>query len=372
MKPKLSIILSAIALIVLLIVQYYNISVTFQTKKEQFDNHYGAIIKQGLYEYESGATGYLSDSVFILFDNISEELVFQSGQVPGGLASDSLQQQIRASYNKILRDHTSPDAYLQDYLVKAGADPDFRSGFYIRELSLLDFDRIVPVYNDTTGQQPASLRNALQANTYAFEGNYFMIRYDYYIDFTHKTQIIYRDKIAIMGYSSGGIISLLSSDEKIRKQLATDTLKFAAHINVYAGTIFIFKNAEPTKAPMLFLSGEKDNTCPVEKVMAYAQRLKDAGGNISTIVYPGAHHVFDAKMSTKTVTTTNDGNCQFEILDDGNLVDSATGGLFPEKDYPGDHIKPCSVKKATFGRNMSAAKKYKIDAIDFLMNALQP
>lgn len=183
---------------------------------------------------------------------------------------------------------------------------------------------------------------------------------------------INKDKIAIMGYSSGGIISLLSSDEKIRKQLATDTLKFAAHINVYAGTIFIFKNAEPTKAPILFLSGEKDNTCPVEKVMAYAQRLKDAGGNITTIVYPGAHHVFDAKMSTKTVSTTNDGNCQFEILDNGNLVDSATGELFPEKDYPGDHIKPCSVKKATFGRNMSAAKKYKIDAVDFLMNALQP
>ncbi|MCK5461508.1 MAG: hypothetical protein KAI95_00785, partial [Bacteroidales bacterium] len=195
MKPRFSIILSAIALIVLLIIQYYNISVTFQTKKEQFDNHYGAIVKQGLYEYESGATGYLSDSVFILFDNNSEELVFQSGQVPGGLATDSLQQQILASYSRILQDHTSPDAYIQDYLIKAGADPDFRSGYYIRELSLLDFDRIIPVYNDTTGQQPASLRNSLQANTYAFEGNYFRIRYDYYIDFTHKTQLIYRDMV---------------------------------------------------------------------------------------------------------------------------------------------------------------------------------
>ncbi|MCK4855437.1 MAG: HAMP domain-containing histidine kinase [Bacteroidales bacterium] len=195
MKPRLSIILSAIALIVLLIVQYYNISVTFQTKKEQFDNRYGAIVKQALYEYESGATGYLSDSVFVLFDNISEELVFQSGQVPGGLATDSLQQQILASYSRILQDHTSPDGYLQDYLVEAGADPDFRSGYYIRELSLLDFDRIIPVYNDTTGQRPASMRNALHANTYAFEGNYFRIRYDYYIDFTHKTQIIYRDMV---------------------------------------------------------------------------------------------------------------------------------------------------------------------------------
>lgn len=180
------------------------------------------------------------------------------------------------------------------------------------------------------------------------------------------------NKIAIMGYSSGGIVSLLSSDEKIRKNLVTGTLKFAAHINVYAGTIFIFKHTEPTKAPILFLTGEKDNTCPIEKVMAYAQRLKDAGGDITTIVYPGAHHVFDAKMSTRTVSTTNDGNCQFEILDDGYLVDSATGELFPEKDYPGDHIKPCSVKKATFGRNMSAAKKYKKDAIDFILNALKP
>jgi len=185
-------------------------------------------------------------------------------------------------------------------------------------------------------------------------------------------QNIDRDKIAIMGYSSGGIISLLCLDEKVRRKLVPDTLKFAAHLNVYAGTIFVFKNVEPTKAPVLFLAGEKDNTCPVDKVLDYAHRLKNAGGNVQTIVYPGAHHVFDAKMSVKKVSITNDGNCQFEILDDGSLVDSTTGELFPEKDYPGDHIKPCSVKGASFGRNMSAAKQYKIDAIDFFLNALQP
>ncbi len=60
--------------------------------------------------------------------------------MPGGLATDSLQHQILASYLRILQDHTSPDGYLQDYLVHAGADPDFRSGYYIRELSLLAED----------------------------------------------------------------------------------------------------------------------------------------------------------------------------------------------------------------------------------------
>ena len=195
MKPRLSIILSSLALIVLLIVQYYNISVTFQTKKEQFDSRYGAIVKEALYQYESGVTGYVSDSVFILFDNISEELVFQSEQVPGGLETDSLGEQILKSYSKILQNHTKPDGYLKETLIKAGADPDFKSGYYIRELSLLDFDHIIPVYNDTTGHQSKGLKNALHANTYAFEGNYFRIRYDYYIDFTHKTQIIYRDMV---------------------------------------------------------------------------------------------------------------------------------------------------------------------------------
>jgi signal transduction histidine kinase len=195
MKPKLSILLSGVALTVLLIVQYYNISVTFQTKREQFDNRYGAIVKQALYEYESGATGYQSDSIFILFDSIAEELVFRSGPVAGGLQTDSLQRQILASYERMLREHTNPDGFLRDYLARAGADPDFRSGYDIRELSLLDFNHVIPVYKDTTGERPASLRNALHANTYAFEGNYFRIRYDYYIDFTHKSQIIYRDMV---------------------------------------------------------------------------------------------------------------------------------------------------------------------------------
>jgi dienelactone hydrolase len=183
---------------------------------------------------------------------------------------------------------------------------------------------------------------------------------------------INRDKIAIMGFSSGGTVSLLSLDEKVRRRLATDGLKFAAHLNVYAGTIFVFKNVEPTKVPVLFLTGEKDNLCPVDKVLEYAQRLKDAGGNIKTILYPGAHHVFDSRSPVKELSMINDGNCQFEILDDGSLVDSATGELFPEKDYPGDHIKPCLEKKGTFGRNNSAAKKYKIDVIDFMTNVLQP
>ena len=184
-----------------------------------------------------------------------------------------------------------------------------------------------------------------------------------------------QNRIGIMGYSSGGFASLLSYDEKVRKKMVEGNLKFAAHVNVYAASILIFKENQPTNSPMLFLMGEKDNTCPLNKMIAYTEKLKDAGGEIRTIVYPGAHHAFDAQGSVRTLKAENDGNCQFQILNNGNLVDSVTGEQFPERDlYSNDkkHIAPCKTNTVSFGRNNFAAKQYKKDVIDFFVNTLNP
>ena len=195
MKPRFSIMLSTFALVILVIVQFYNISVTFETKRDQFDTRYGAMVKQAMFEFESTPSTIRSDSVFLLFDLYSEELVYRIHDPLPGETMDTLKSQVLAVYSRILQQHVKSDDYLREYLIKAGADPDFRSGYYISELSLLDFDRVIPVYRDTTGEWPTELQYALHADSYAIEGNYFRIRYDYLIDFTHKTQIIYRDMI---------------------------------------------------------------------------------------------------------------------------------------------------------------------------------
>ena len=159
MKTRLSVIASAIALVILIIIQYYNISVTFQTKKAQFDTHYGNLVKQGLYEYEARWGRVMSDSVFIEFDNLASDLVFR-GLVPEeDPGSDSLISGILTAFSRIPGKHGKHDIFLADYLKQAGADPDFRSGYYIRELSLLDFETVFPVYRDTTGVLPAGFRD---------------------------------------------------------------------------------------------------------------------------------------------------------------------------------------------------------------------
>lgn len=195
------------------------------------------------------------------------------------------------------------------------------------------------------------------------------------LNFLSKQPGIDPNRIGIMGYSSGGIASFLSHDEKIRRKMVDEELKFAAHINVYAPSILVFKENEPTNAPMLFLIGEKDNTSPSDKMLALVKKIERAGGNVQSIVYPEAHHVFDSPSGVKTFNAENDGNCQFQILNNGNLFDSATGEEFPESELYSDdnkHIAPCKSNTVSFGRNNFAAQQYKKDIVQFFKETLKP
>lgn len=197
MKTRYSVIASALALVVLVIIQYYNISVTFQTKKEQFDSRYKSLVKQALYDYESPDNQFPSDSVFHAFDELAVGLVFQ-GLMPCNMPDgDSLGIRILNSFSRILANHRKPDNFLAGFLEEAGADPDFRSGYQIRELYLIDIGDC-PVFTDTTEILPAGLEDALSGFSYTMEGNYYRISFDYLVDFTHKTRIIYRDMVITM------------------------------------------------------------------------------------------------------------------------------------------------------------------------------
>jgi len=192
-KTRYSVIASALALAILVVIQYYNISVTYQTQKDQFDTRYGTLVKQALYDYQ--ASSEYSDSAYLAFDILSEDIVF-SGLMPGtGPEADSLRSVMLNSFSRILQYYSTPDGFLAKYLENAGADPDFRSGYFIRELYLLDYPELISVFRDTTGVRPLGLENALHADSYAIEGNFYQIRYDFLVDFTHKTRIIYRDMI---------------------------------------------------------------------------------------------------------------------------------------------------------------------------------
>lgn len=178
------------------------------------------------------------------------------------------------------------------------------------------------------------------------------------------------DRIAILGFSSGSVVSLLSADEKVRRKLARNDLKFAAHVCLYPSALFTYKNIAPTGAPMLLLLGEKDDICPAEDCLRYAHKLEQSGVEVRTVVYPGAHHGWDAPWQPEWIEElTNSAPCHFDILDDGRLLDATTGELIPERNWAAQ-MKYCATKGGTGGRDSKAAKKSLDDTVDFLVQVL--
>jgi two-component system phosphate regulon sensor histidine kinase PhoR len=190
-KPRIAIWLSLTAVILLILIQYYSISEMYKTKKEQFDDRYGRLVKTAMVNYMENLRDPVLDSLYRLADSYSRQMVIKRQQIFEE-ETEAFNREVLETFSQHIHAQTKPDDLVKQYLENAGAETDFKSGFYIKELYLLSFDEQIPVYVDTTPDFKI-YSEAYQAYSYHTIANYFDVRYDFYIDFTHKSAIIYRD-----------------------------------------------------------------------------------------------------------------------------------------------------------------------------------
>ena len=76
MKSRFLIGLSALALLVLIAVQYVFITETYRTKKEQFDTRFGNLVKEGMSKFNSMDYNFDFDSVLFLLDDKAVAFMF--------------------------------------------------------------------------------------------------------------------------------------------------------------------------------------------------------------------------------------------------------------------------------------------------------
>ena len=131
------------------------------------------------------------DSLFRLADSYSRESIIKREQL---FTEDieAFNQEVLGKFSQLIHSQTRPDDYIKHYLEETGNEADFKSGYYIKELILLSFDNEYLVYLDTTSDFQI-YSEAYQAYSYHTIGNYFDVRYDFFVDFTHKSGIIYRE-----------------------------------------------------------------------------------------------------------------------------------------------------------------------------------
>ncbi|WP_035977158.1 dienelactone hydrolase family protein [Bradyrhizobium sp. th.b2] len=118
------------------------------------------------------------------------------------------------------------------------------------------------------------------------------------------------DRIALMGWSQGGGVALLSINDKSIGRPAALVQDFAVAVSFYPGVCADiyqsrpYTNVEPdswtTRVPLLVLIGEADVWTPFKPCDAFIAAARARGNPVELKSYPGAVHAFDAPNLPRT------------------------------------------------------------------------
>lgn len=132
------------------------------------------------------------------------------------------------------------------------------------------------------------------------------------------------DRIAIKGYSFGGMVTLLTAFESIRALYLPDGTKFAGHVSYYGCSIPRMQSPATTGAPILIMIGEKDRNVSVPRVEAIADDLRKGGSDVDLRVFD-CYHQWDGNDVEPRRVRFNLRHCYIKVDADGVLYDEKTG-----------------------------------------------
>ena len=182
-------------------------------------------------------------------------------------------------------------------------------------------------------------------------------------------------RIALMGFSRGGIATLRASVERIiGSQKLPDGLRYAAAIQTYSGGCagvfrLVVKPGVFSKAPMLFIHGDADDYTPIGPCQDYADKIGKAGTPVEFVVLEGAQHKFDSddpKRYYVRGATRTKADCPVEIdIDTLYAYDRTTGARLQGEAYT-TALKNCAAVGATVEGSTRARDKAAQAAVGFL------
>ncbi len=151
-------------------------------------------------------------------------------------------------------------------------------------------------------------------------------------------------RIAVMGFSMGGLVATYTSTTRFWKTYGPPTVQFAAHIGVYGNCgVTYHDDTTVTGKPIRLFHGGADDIELVAPCRAYVSRLKAAGADVTLTEYADAHHGYDWAMykeAFKLPQARTGRNCALAEGERGQLVDTATG-------KPYDPAASCNEKGGT-------------------------
>ena len=131
-------------------------------------------------------------------------------------------------------------------------------------------------------------------------------------------------RVALMGFSYGGMASVLAAYAQIAETAAPEGLRFAAHVAFYGPCIARLEDRRATGAPVLMVWGSDDALIDPERCAEIAADLKKGGAAVRTVAYDGAYHQWDGAWEGPFEIGRSLAACRFRVSRDGIARDRRT------------------------------------------------
>ncbi len=182
--------------------------------------------------------------------------------------------------------------------------------------------------------------------------NFFTMLVDAYraLELLSNNPRIDPTRIAIMGFSRGGRVSMYASLKRFQRMYCPAGVEFAAYLPFYPACWTTYVEDElVSEGPIRIFHGTADNWTPIEPCRKYVKRLRNRGKDVQLIEYPGAYHAFDAPgdFIRQFPDATGLGTCECEEKPGGLVVNRVTGEPWKPSDT-------CATKGPTIGGNPKA------------------
>ena len=144
------------------------------------------------------------------------------------------------------------------------------------------------------------------------------------------------ERIAVMGFSSGGGTVLLAAQNRFASAFGVAGVGFAAYIALYPdGNVRLRNDTKSEPGPLRIFIGEADVLTSADACVRLVARLRGAGQDPAVMTFAGAHHAFDAVANpnlTRIPGVLSAARCDLEERADGKIVNIDTGRELDDQD----------------------------------------
>jgi dienelactone hydrolase len=136
------------------------------------------------------------------------------------------------------------------------------------------------------------------------------------------------ERIAVMGFSYGGMIAILAAYEQLRR-LFTAAFdcdhRFAAHVSYYGCSVPRLDDPRTTGAPVKLMLAELDRNVSARRTALIAEDLRRGGSTVDLRIFRGAFHQWDGDDVEPRRVRFALADFAVRVTADNRVIDEKTG-----------------------------------------------